>query len=130
MLIEFKLKCRYDGKRFMPGEQANIPEEVAKRLVNGGAAFFVEKKVVFDSVGGSEEGDNARSSSLSEDLDDITDEELAKKIDRKFNRDKLKEAAMEVDIIVPSFDIKKGELIALIIEEGKAEEVLNLPDSE
>ena len=28
----------------MPGQQANIPEDVAKRLVNSGAAFLLKKK--------------------------------------------------------------------------------------
>jgi hypothetical protein len=129
MLIEFNLKCRYNGKRFKPGQQANIPEDVAKRLVSSGAAFFVEKKVIFQEENPPVEDESIEDLSVDNDSDEgPTDEELAKKLE-KLTKDQLKEAAMEVDIIIPSFDTKKGELISLIIEEGKAEEVLALPDN-
>lgn len=127
MLIEFKLKSRYNGKRFNPGEQSNIPDDVAKRLVNCGAAFFIEKKDDLNE----ESKDEQLTPSVeleSVDSEDDDDKEYAKLLDKKFIKDVLKEAAMEVGILVPAIELKKPDLIALIIQEGKAEEVLALPD--
>jgi len=129
MLVEFKLKCRCNGKRFTPGEQANIPEDVAKRLVNCGAAFFIEKKDVVDLNEG-KEGEQLTPPDDSELVDpEETGKDVHKLLYNKFNKDILKEAAMEVGILVPAIDQKKDDLIALIIAEGKAEEVLDLPDN-
>lgn len=129
MTIQFKLKSRYNGKRFNPGEQANIPEDVAKRLVNCGAAFFIEKKDVVDL----NEGKEGEQLTPPDDLELVDPEETGKDVHKllynKFNKDILKEAAMEVGILVPAIDQKKDDLIALIIAEGKAEEVLDLPDN-
>jgi len=128
MLVEFKLKCRCNGKRFKPGEQANIPEDVAKRLVNCGAAFFIEKKDVVNLNEGIE-GEQLTPPDDPELVDpEETGEDVHKLLYNKFNKDILKEAAMEVGILVPAIDQKKDDLIALIIAEGKAEEVLALPD--
>lgn len=127
MTIQFKLKSRYNGKRLNPGEQANIPEDVAKRLVNCGAAFFIEKKDVVDLNDG-KEGEPVTSPMDSELVDsDETGKDYHKLLYNKFNKDILKEAAMEVGILVPAIEQKKDDLIALIIAEGKAEEVLALP---
>ncbi|WP_437831754.1 hypothetical protein ACQRXC_08730 [Niallia taxi] len=127
MLVEFKLKCRCNGKRFKPGEQANIPEDVAKRLVNCGAAFFIEEKEVVDLNDG-KEGDPVTPPIDSELVDpEENGKDIHKLLCNKFNKDILKEAAMEVGILVPAIDQKKDDLIALIIAEGKAEEVLALP---
>lgn len=129
MLIEFKLKSRYNGKRFNPGEQANIPDDVAKRLVNCGAAFFIGKKELVDLNEESEDEQLTPSVELdSVDSEDDDDKDYAKLLDKKFIKDLLKEAAMEVGILVPAIELKKPDLIALIIQEGKAEEVLALPD--
>ncbi|TRZ38536.1 hypothetical protein CEQ21_24440 [Niallia circulans] len=127
MTIQFKLKSRYNGKRFYPGEQANIPEEVAKRLVNCGAAFFIEEKEVVDLNDG-KEGEPVAPPIDSELVDsEENSKDIHKLLYNKFNKDILKEAAMEVGILVPAIDQKKDDLIALIIAEGKAEEVLALP---
>ena len=128
MLIEFNLKSRYNGKRFNPGDQANIPEDVAKRLVNCGAAFFIEKKAVVDLNDG-KEGEPVIPPIDSELVDpNETGKDYHKLLYNKFNKDILKEAAMEVGILVPAIEQKKDDLIALIIAEGKAEEVLALPE--
>jgi len=124
MLIEFTLKSRYNGKRFNPGDQANIPEDVAKRLVKCGAAFFIEKKEVVELIEGQEVNPSPAPPANPEE----NDKDVAKLLYNKFNKDILKEAAMEVGILVPSFDQKKDDLISLIISEGKAEEVLALPN--
>lgn len=130
MLIEFKLKSRYNGRRFNPGEQASIPEEVANRLVNCGAAFFIKEKTVVDLNDGKEGVPVPVLTPSDPELDDPeeTGKNLHKLLYNKFNKDILKEAAMEVGILVPAIDQKKDDLIALIIQEGKAEEVLALPD--
>ncbi|MCE4048029.1 hypothetical protein [Bacillus sp. Au-Bac7] len=128
MIIEFKMKSRYNGKRFNPGEQSDIPEDVAKRLVKCGAAFFIEKKEVVDlNEDAEDETLTPPANPVMDDFDE-NDKDYAKLLDKKFLKDVLKEAAMEVGILVPSFDQKKDELIALIIQEGKAEEVLALPN--
>lgn len=127
MIIEFKLKSRYNGKRFKPGEQSDIPEDVAKRLVKCGAAFFIEKKEVVDLNDGKEVEQLGHPSDPElDDLDDDTND-FHKLLYNKFNKDILKEAAMEVGILVPAIVQKKDDLIDLIIAEGKAEEVLALP---
>ncbi|MFP9128535.1 hypothetical protein [Niallia sp. BSM11] len=127
MLIEFKLKSRYNGKRFNPGDLANITEDVAKRLVKCGAAFFIEKKEVVDLNDGKEV--EQLGPPLDPELDDLDDDskDYHKLLYNKFYKDILKEAAMEVGILVPAIEQKKDDLIALIIAEGKAEEVLALP---
>lgn len=117
MIIEFTLRSRYNGKRFMPGQQANIPEDVAKRLVNSGAAFFIEKKEILEA-NGAPKGDPPSKEADSDEVD------FYKLLDKKFTLDELKEVAMEEEIVIPSFKINKGPLIELIIEENKAEEVL------
>jgi len=101
----------------MPGQQANIPEDVAKRLVNSGAAFFIEKKEILEA-NGAPKGDPPSKEADSDEVD------FYKLLDKKFTLDELKEVAMEEEIVIPSFKINKGPLIELIIEENKAEEVL------
>lgn len=96
---------RHDGVSYSPDDLIkDIDIKDAERLVELGVALFVEEIEEFEE-------------------DSIEEVDLKEEIDKRFNATELKEIAEELEVEF-SGNISKIKLIELVIELGKAEEIL------
>ncbi|WP_106494892.1 DUF7210 family protein [Lentibacillus sp. Marseille-P4043] len=121
-MIKLSEKVTHDGKTYDPG---NIIEKInnqqAQRLVNLGVAFFVGKIENSEPSEDPEKEDQASP----EDLQHLNAKEELESIDY-FD---LKSIAKEVELEF-SGNISKADLIGLIVENQKVDEVLALTEEE
>lgn len=118
-MIQAVERIRHDGKIYEPGEKINkITQKEAKRLVDLGVAFFIGEKDEVDDSKKLEE------KAATEDQGINIEEEL-----ESIDSNDLKVLAKEVGLEF-SKSISKKNLIALIIEKNKAEDILKLTEVE
>lgn len=109
-MIEITGNVKHDGESFVSGDKIEkIKEEQAQRLVDLGVAFFIDSKVA--------------------DNDKDPNNALRKEIDEAFGYADLKEAALAVGLEFPG-NISMQNLIDLVINEGKAEEVFSITEED
>lgn len=109
-MIRLNEKVTHDGKTYDPGEEIEkINKNQAQRLVDLGVAFFVGQK------------------QYSLPPDDVN-ENAAEELDTIDYRD-LKEMAKDIGLDFPG-NVSKKNLIDLIIEEEKADKILELTEVE
>lgn len=121
-MIITKECIRHNGKDYAVNARIeDISEKDAERLVNLGVAFYPE--IVQVPAGGNLDSNGDGDG----DPDVLTPEEAAKELDKLFDYAELREAAKTVGIGFAG-NISKANLIALILEQNKAEEVFDLAE--
>lgn len=112
-------RIRHNGETYEPGEKINkITEKEAQRLVDLGVAFFIGENYEVEAADKPEEVEPVEDQGIN------IEEEL-----ESIDYSDLKELAKEVGLEFAG-NISKKNLIALIIEENKAEDILNLTEVE
>lgn len=118
-MIQAIERIRHNGETYEPGEKINkITEKEAQRLVDLGVAFFIGENYEVEAADKPEEVEPVEDQGIN------IEEEL-----ESIDYSDLKELAKEVGLEFAG-NISKKNLIALIIEENKAEDILNLTEVE
>jgi hypothetical protein len=141
-MIITKERIRHNGKHYgVNARIEDISEKDAERLVNLGVAFYPETVQVpsgnddFDSnndgeLNQNDSGDfNPNDGEDSNDDIDLTPEQAAEELTKLFDYNGLKEAAKTVGLEFAG-NISKANLIALILEQNKAEAVFDLAEED
>lgn len=120
MAIKAKETIRHNGTRYQVNDVINdINIEEAERLVKLGVASFIKEEYIERTK---EDGEDTRKPEKGK-ID------YKSQLDEKFNANQLKETAKKTGIEFQS-NISKTKLIDLIIEIGKAEEIINFEEEE
>lgn len=120
-MIITKERIRHNGVEYAVNAKIeDINEKDAERLVNLGVAFYLEVVQVPADDGGENKDPNQV---------DLTPEEAAEELDKLFDYAELKEAAKTVELEFAG-NISKANLIALILEQNKAEEIFDLVEED
>lgn len=127
-MIIAKERITHNGVTYEPNSEImDISEKEAERLVRLNVAFFISS--FQKSTSGKENNDANLKGNDEEDSIEFTPEEAAKELDELFDYNGLKNASIKVGLEFPK-NISKANLIKLIIEQRKVDEVFDLLEDE